>query len=112
MFMTPTEIIDTVHKGDSRLFPSRKTPREQWEQPGSGYTGSLREDKLRALKGGYGKEFDQPWETAPPVDIRHKNRTDLATGERTVIPVLQNGHHRLAVAEQRNIPYMAVKHYQ
>lgn len=99
MFMSPDEIIDRYHKGDSAISA---TPREEWESPGSGYEPgtSLKGSKLSALaKPSYQKNFDRPWVTAPPVKVFANKH-------------LGDGHHRLAYAEKNKIPFMAVRHYE
>lgn len=119
MFMSPAEIIDQAHKGDSLLriregAPESPTPREQWEHPLGGLNknvyggdGSLRHQKLRSLDSGdpdFADFHTKSWDTAPPVSLYH-----IADHEGTKL-WLRNGHHRLAHAERAGIPFMAVTH--
>lgn len=110
MFMTPDEIIDTADKLDSphhnRYDPSSSPhPREQWERDNQ-HGVSLRDYKRGALRSdnsGKKEKFEgRSWDTAPPVELAHYgNRATLV-----------DGHHRLAWAEMRKIPYMAVTHHE
>lgn len=123
MFMTPDELIDTAHKMDSEFFSvgatkQRKSPREQWEHPSSGeakvtgqdpfvFPRSLRQQKLDELAETprYRSAFEgKPYETMPPVELLRLHRNQDA-------PFLREGHHRLALAEAKKIPYLAVTHH-
>jgi hypothetical protein len=115
MFMSPDELIDTTNKLDSRFYdPYENTasagPREQWEgQHSSRYPTapgmSLREEKLGDFEHPeYEHDFKKPLASMPPVELMHYR----AAGSRR--PQFNDGHHRLAWAEARKIPYMAVVH--
>lgn len=109
MFMTPDEVIDSADKLDSALHSryhgeDSPHPREQWERPNQ-HGVSLRDYKRAALRSdnsGKKEKFNRSWDTAPPVELAHY-------GSRKT---LVDGHHRLAWAEMRKIPYMAVTHHE
>lgn len=124
MFMTPDEIIDTVHKNDSRLSGHMWSPRAQWEHPESGYDYknsaadvSLRQEKLGRLEQNehVKKDFNRSWLSAPPVEIFHAPESGrFPSGRKSAWQpgkTLTEGHHRLAYAEQKKIPYIAVTHH-
>lgn len=122
MFMTPDELIDTTNKRDSEFYDmydqkGRGTPRQQWEHPHSGEASvhgeepfvrnrSLRQQKLDRLAtmDNYRDIREKPYETMPPVELTH-----YGWGSRR--PQLSQGHHRLAHAEAKKIPYLAVTHH-
>lgn len=109
MFMSPDEIIDYAHKGDSAISG---TPREEWEALGSSTHGpntSLRGEKLADLDPG-GSHYEKfyghkSWLSAPPIRIYHGFSS-------TADKWLAEGHHRLAFAEKHDIPLIAVRHME
>lgn len=113
MFMTPDELIDSTNKLDSRFFDpyenrASASPRHQWEAEHSSRYGreSLREEKLEDLDTSHREVFEgKPFETMPPVELVH-----YRSGSKR--PMLSQGHHRLALAEDRRIPFMAVLHHR
>lgn len=113
MFMSPDDLIDSTNKMDSRFYDPYENrasahPRAQWEGKHSSRYGieSLREEKLEDLDTSHRADFHgRPFETMPPVELIHYR----ATGSRR--PLLAQGHHRLAKAEDERIPYMAVIHH-
>jgi hypothetical protein len=114
MFMTPDELIDSTNKMDSRFYdPYENTasahPRAQWEAENSSRYGreSLREEKLEDLDTSHHEDFHgKPYETMPPVELVHYR----AAGSKR--PLLAQGHHRLAKAEDEGYPYLAVIHHR
>lgn len=105
MFMSPDELIDSTNKMDSSDYnpfmnTATATPREQWH--------GVREEKLDDIEHDphYQHAFDHPsLDTMPPVELTH-----YRTGSRR--PVLSQGHHRLALAEARKVPFIAVLHHR
>lgn len=113
MFMTPDELIDSTNKMDSRFYdPYENTasanPRHQWEGEHSSRYGreSLREEKLEDLETSHAEDFEgKPYATMPPVELVHY-------GVGSHRPLLAQGHHRLALAEDLRYPYLAVIHHR
>ena len=120
MFMTPDEIIDRTNKLDSRYYDpydnraEGASPRFQWEDPRGGTPSvhgeepfvrsrSLREEKLAGIE--KRPDFEKPFDTMPPVELTHYRRYGSKR------PLLSQGHHRLAWAEKKKIPYIAVTHH-
>jgi hypothetical protein len=118
MFMTPDELIDTTNKMDSMSYDvydnrSRRSPREQWEHPMGGTPTvhgeepfvrdrSLREEKLAGIE--KRPDFQKPYASTPPVELTHY-------GWGSKRPLLSQGHHRLAHAEAKGHPFLAVTHH-
>jgi hypothetical protein len=118
MFMTPDEIIDTADKGDTlfswehKRFGQPPTPRDQWEAEGSGHHGSSLRDLKRENLSDWSKKrgsFDKPFETMPPVHLMAQQYSNFKDAPRRKL--LVDGHHRLALAEHRGHPYIAVMHH-
>lgn len=106
MFMTPNEVVEKVHKGDTN-WPGL-TPREQWEAPQTGaHEESLRQTKLGNLSKEEKRWRNQPYETMPPLHIVHQG----AKSSHRPGMHLWDGHHRLALAERRGHSYVAVMHH-
>lgn len=121
MFVPTNEIIDTYPKADAgTLWDGVHTPRQQWELPNPHPENkgmSLRDAKRAQVMGQYGKmeRVDENYEArqrgepekpiyqsrgqmidkgdAPPLTLAH-----WAAGD---TPFLANGHHRLALLEER-----------
>jgi hypothetical protein len=100
MFMSPQEIVNDVRKGDS-LISNGRTAREQWEDPASGYTDSLRNENLNEIKTSKVPGYTGMMEDGTPLSIRHGNGATLT-----------DGHHRLAHHEQRGTAYLPVSHWE
>lgn len=106
MFMTPDEVIDSTEKFDTDYRVMHRPPRDQWAHPQSGGHEPLRDYKLRRAQE---KEWaDKPYETMPPL---HLVRGMNINGKTYDKPMLMDGHHRLALAEHRSHPYVAVVHH-
>jgi hypothetical protein len=110
MFERPSDMVEKVYKGDSLLWSvggRRPTPREEWETPvlfGSGEHGrttSLREYKLDQLQND-AKYKDIDSSKMPPIPIEH----EPPTGRKR----MADGHHRLAYAEAKKMPWVPVTH--
>jgi hypothetical protein len=101
MFIEVNEIVDGFDKSDTYFSHTDTAPRDQWEKPApettlSNYEGeALRDRKLRNASARKSMVYDLDEGLAehnlPPVDV----------GDSTDRPYLDNGHHRLAVFEQR-----------
>lgn len=100
MFMQTSEIIDNVHKVDSQSY--NKSPRSQWDD--------IRYDKL-ADSNRYNYS-DMPTSTTPPLHIEHVG-AGRGYFEQNDEPQqeLWDGHHRLALAEDRGTQWLPVIHH-
>lgn len=100
MFMSPQEIVDTVHKVDSSR--PNASPAEQWDD--------IKDDKAdEAWNMGYAH---LPAATTPPLHIEHVGRgRGIHHGNEEPQKELWDGHHRLAIAQDKMQDWLPVIHH-